>query len=305
MEERVAHRAEADPGEAGRVAGAAERAFLAAFLEDLEGNRLRLPSLPEVALRVRRLAADPAVTARRIAQALRADPALTARLLRVVNSAALRGRRPIEDPQQAVARLGVERLRQMVAALAVHQLLHGRRARRTRDRLAALWRHSTRVGALSHVLAHRVGGVEPELALLAGLVHDIGALVVLERLEDCPDLAGDPEAVGRLVRRLHTVVGPLVLEAWAFPQPVVEAAARHERLWEGPEAGEARTDRVVDVVTVANLHAHLGSPHPLGAVPWDRVPAFARLGLAPEDSVAAVREARQELLELERALAAG
>ena len=286
MEERVAHRAEADPGEAGRVAGAAERAFLAAFLEDLEGNRLRLPSLPEVALRVRRLAADPAVTARRIAQALR-------------------GRRPIEDPQQAVARLGVERLRQMVAALAVHQLLHGRRARRTRDRLAALWRHSTRVGALSHVLAHRVGGVEPELALLAGLVHDIGALVVLERLEDCPDLAGDPEAVGRLVRRLHTVVGPLVLEAWAFPQPVVEAAARHERLWEGPEAGEARTDRVVDVVTVANLHAHLGSPHPLGAVPWDRVPAFARLGLAPEDSVAAVREARQELLELERALAAG
>ncbi len=284
---------------AGAEGGPAEQAFLAGFLEDLAGNRLRLPSLPEVALRVRRLAADPAVTARRIAQALRADPALTARLLRVVNSAVLRGRRPIEDPQTAVTRLGVDRVRQLVSALAMHQLLHGQRARRTRAQLLALWRHSTRVGALSYVLAHRTGAADPDLALLAGLTHDIGALAVLDRLEDHPELAAEPAAVARLVRRLHVVVGPLVLEGWGFPGPVAEAAARHEELW---RPGEGPAD-LTDLVAVANLHAHLGTDHPLGRVAWDEVPAFARLRLTPEDSVAAVAEARQELAELQQALA--
>jgi len=155
------------------------------------------------------------------------------------------------------------------------------------------------------VLAHRVGGVDPELALLAGLVHDIGALAVLERVEGRPALAADAGAVERLIRRLHAVVGPLVLETWGFPASAVEAAARHERLWEAREGPDGMVHRVVDVVTVANLHAHLGSAHPLGSVPWDRVPAFSRLGLAPEDSVAAVREAREELADLERALAGG
>lgn len=271
-----------------------EKQFLSAFLEDLNSNRVVLPSLPEVAARIRKLVNDPKVTARQVARVLSTDPALSARLLKVVNSTVFRGREKIENVQNAVARLGNTQLRNLVTTLVMQQLYEARGTTNTRQRLKELWAHSAKVAALSYVIAQRLTRLEPEQAMLAGLIHDIGTLPILRRAEAYPQLATNPAALEEVIKHLHTVIGPFILDEWGFSPEMVAACSRHEDVWrdEGPDLD------YVDVVIVANLHSHLGTGHRLTQVDWGEIPAFAKLGLTPKESIAMIDAAREDLQEV-------
>ena len=271
-----------------------EKQFLSAFLDDLNRNRVVLPSLPEVAAQVRKLVNDPKVTAKQVARVLGTDPALSARLLKVVNSAVFRGREKIENVQNAVARLGTAQLRNLVTTLAMQQLYQARGTAHTRQRLKVLWSHSAKVAALSYVIAQRYTRLEPEQAMLSGLIHDIGVLPILRRAEAYPQLASDPAALEEVIKHLHTIIGPLILDEWGFLPELVAVGSQHEDVW---RTGGAELD-YADIVIVANLHSHLGSDHRLTQMDWGDIPAFAKLGLTPKESMAMLDAAREELQEV-------
>jgi putative nucleotidyltransferase with HDIG domain len=153
------------------------------------------------------------------------------------------------------------------------------------------------VAAICHALA-AFARLKPDQALLAGLVHDIGALPIIKRAEDIPELADNEEMLDNIVRRTHAEIGKAMLSKWEFPQSLVDAAAEHEnlaRMHEGPPD-------YADLVTVANLQSYVGEDHYLSSVEWAGVPAFAKLGLDTDVAVVDMEEKSEEIREVQAAL---
>ncbi len=272
--------------------------FVSVILKDVKHNCLKLPSLPEIAMRVRRTVEDEDSTAAQIAKLVGVDAALSARLLRVANSSMYRGDRPIENLQTAVARLGGKVIRSLVSSLVVQQLYQSPSSA-VRQRMKELWSHSIEVAAMSHLLAARFTSLDPEQAMLAGLLHDIGGLPILSRAEDFPEILAEPRLLEEALDKLHVVIGKLILERWNFPADIVAAVAEHEDLSRYTAAVD-----YVDIVQVANLHSYIGKPHRLAHVNFGDVPAFAKLGLTPDQSMSAIEEAKAGIAEMRSLLAA-
>lgn len=276
-----------------------EKKFLSDFLADLNANRVVLPTLPEVAMQVRKAVGDPQATAARIERIINSDPALSAKLLKVVNSPAYRGSEPITNLRMAITRLGTNMVRNLATGLVMEQLYQVTSTDNIRQHLKNLWLHSTRVAALSHVIAKRYTKLKPDEAMLAGLIHDIGTLPILNRAGLFPELLQDDDRLVAVMQRLHTMIGPAVLDEWGFARELVIVSAEHEDIYQVRD-GEAD---YVDVIIVANLHSYLGTNHRHAKINWDEVPAFAKIGMTPEESFAAMEEARDEMREMQGILA--
>jgi putative nucleotidyltransferase with HDIG domain len=272
--------------------------FVAGLLDDIKNNRLKLPILPEVAIKVREAVGNENASAGQIAKIVSTDTSLAARLLQVANSPLFRGAVKIESVQNAIARLGVPQVRSLVTSLIMKQLFQTK-SPILKKRMQKLWEHSTEVAAISHVLARKFTQLKPDAAMLAGLIHDIGALPILVKAEEVPELANDQQALDEVIRKLHASVGRLILEAWKFPEELVNVATQHEDLLRN----SAQVD-YVDVVLVANLHSHIGSGHEHARVNWSDIPAFAKLNLTPDQSIKALEEARGDMSEMKSLLAA-
>lgn len=274
-----------------------EEKFLSDLLDDIYHNRLILPTLPEVALKVRSVVNDPNATAGQIAKVIATDVSLSARLIQVANSPLLRGNKAVDNLQTAIARLGNVLVRNLVTGMVMEQL-HQARTPLLRARLTVLWQHSTQVAAISHVLATHFTTLKPDEALLGGLIHDIGALPILARAEKVPELMADKEALDRVISHLHTQVGKAILEAWDFPADLISVVAEHEDL----DRDKTPTVDYADVVLVANLQSYIDSSHPHSNADWEHIPALAKLGLSPEVSIVKMEETAEDVQEVQRLL---
>src|SRR5690554_80920 len=155
------------------------------IINDLEKGKLVLPTLPEVALKVREVANNPEVSANQLAEVISTDAALSARLVKVANSPLYRGRIEIESVQTAVSRLGIPLVRNLITSLVMEQMFlppNKRLEKRMRD----LWQHSIEVAAASQVIASKHPHIPNDEALLAGLIHEIGALPILMKAAAMP-----------------------------------------------------------------------------------------------------------------------
>jgi putative nucleotidyltransferase with HDIG domain len=268
---------------------------------DIKSNRVTLPALPDIAIKTRALLEDPKVTAAQIAKAISADVVLTTRLIRIVNSPLYRATAPIDNVKSAVTRLGNANVRSVVTTIAVEQIYQDKLASPLKRRLLQENReHSMMVAALSYFIAHRYTSINPEEAMLTGLIHDIGKLPILEYAELYPDLTADEEALGRLLDILHPRVGVLVLRTWKFQPEMIAAVGEHENLQRDPPSDTGLTD----VIIVANLLSYVGSQHRYTQLDWSEIPAFRRLALTPEESIATMKTAREQIHGIKQLLAA-
>lgn len=272
--------------------------LIADILVDLKANRLKLPTLPQVALKINDVIASPDATAKTVAKVISTDAALSARMLQVANSPMVRTAAPAENVQAAVTRMGMSIVRNVVTSFMVNQLFHSKHDT-LRKRIATLWNHSARVAAISHVLANRFTKLKPDEAMLAGLIHDIGELPLIAKAEHNTQLADNPEALDKLSEKLHATLGKVIVQTWHFSPELITAVAEHENLTRDSEQLD-----IADVVTVANLLSYAGKNHQLTRVDWTTVPAFGKLGISPEDSIATLEEARDEIAEIVKLLTA-
>ena len=257
-----------------------EEVFVNELIDDLESGQLQLPTLPEVALRVRDVVDDEDASASQIADIIAQDAALSARLIQVANSPLYRGRQEIDRLSMVISRLGNKLVRNLVTSQVMKQMFQA-----TNDmvdqRLRAVWEHSVQVAAISRVLAGNTPGVTPDQAMLGGLLHDIGTLPILYRAEEREELLATPGLLDQLITRLHTRIGGAILQHWKFPASLVAVAAEHENL-ERTHAGPAD---LVDVVQVANLQSYMDTEHRLAKVDWSSVSAFQRMGFDDVDEI--------------------
>jgi HD-like signal output (HDOD) protein len=275
-----------------------EDKFITSLLDDITHNRLVLPSLPEVALKVRKLADDPYSPAEKIAKIISTDAALSARLLQISNSVFFKGLNPVENVRTAVVRLGGVCVRNVVTSLVMDQLYNVKQSAAVKSQLHKLWVHSTRVAAISQVFARRFTSLNADEALLAGLIHDIGTLPILSRAADFPEMLKNPAALNNVIENMHQDLGKLILEDWHFPENLTNVAAEHEDI----SRDLAPIPDYTDIVIVANMHSYLGQKNCQKRFDWENVPALKKLGLTPEQSISALGEAKTEIIEIQKLL---
>lgn len=277
---------------------AAEEKFLDKLLEDLENDKLVLPTLPEVALKVRDTLENEDSSLHDVAKIITSDAALAARMIQVSNSPLLRASRAIETVEAAVTRMGSNMIRNLVTSMVMEQMFQAT-SDVTDKRLRKIWEHSTEVAAISHALANQFTKLQPEQAMLAGLVHDIGALPILSRAEDYPDLLEDEATLDRIINDTHCTIGAEILRKWNFPEELIAVAEKHEDLERNSENGAD----YVDVVIVANLQSLIDTDHRHTKVDWATVPAFEKLGLQSDVSIVDMDETNANIEAARAALA--
>jgi len=254
---------------------------------DVVLERLRsdvsLPALPEVVARMESTLADPEVDVREVARLVMTDPVLSGQILRMANSAYYaRGGTPVANAQAAVQRLGMRAVRGLVYALSLPRLFPSG-ADAGMHRL--LWKHALAVASMGRELVGEIGGTaaEKDLAYMAGLVHDVGSLVMarvdpgyrefLDRAASRPvdaqwderdlcDLEADEYGID------HAEVGEIFLvERWKMPQPIPLVVRHHHDMGWAETARDETTRRLVAILNVANgVCDHAG-------LSWDRMPA--------------------------------
>ncbi|MFC1747284.1 HDOD domain-containing protein [Pseudomonadota bacterium] len=273
-----------------------ESQLLSKFMDDINNNRLNLPTLPEIAMKVRKMVQDPNTSAAQISVVIGSDPALSAKLLQVSNSALYRGTQQIENVQHAITRLGSNVVRNIVTGIVMAQLYQPPGNKYINQRLKGLWLHSTKVAAISHVMARQHTKLKPDQAMLGGLIHDIGAIPVFSEASNIPELLEDENLLNRIVYKLHNLVGTSILDEWNFPQELIDIVSNHEDL----DRDSGSDIDYVDVVTVANILSYIGTSHRLAKLEWTEIPAFKKFGLSPEQSIKAMEEAQEEVAIIQR-----
>jgi len=274
-----------------------ENAFLEDLYQAIDQKKLTLPTLPEVALKVRDAVENDNSSAGQVAEMIATDAALSARLLQVANSPLYRGRNPIDNLQLAVARLGTKLVRSLVVSLIMQQIFQA-----TSDlldkRFRQTWEQSVQIAAISRVLAQNLKHLDKEQALLAGLIHNIGALPVLTMAEKYPQLLEDEAELDRVIDALSPRIGQRILKEWDFPESLVRVPANFLDLhYEGGNQAD-----YVDVVIVGRLQILIDQDHPVNEVDWNTVPAFAKVGLEPEIQVIDIEGVAEDVAEIEHIL---
>lgn len=269
--------------------------FLDGLVEDIQHNRIVLPTLPEVANKVIEVVEDQNTNAEVLTRIISTDAALAGRMLQVVNSPLMRGHSEISDLKIAVTRLGNRLVRNLVTSLVMEQLYHAKSAI-LKKHMRKIWLHSTQVAAISYVFADRYTKLEPDQAMLAGLVHNIGALPIIKRFEQNLQLLKQNGFLEKTISDNHTIIGRAIMELWHFPEELITVVIEHESL----ERYHSDDIDYADVVMIANLHSYMGTDHPYTKINWTEIPAFKKLGLTPEESIEALEKARDDVTELQK-----
>ena len=266
------------------------------LIHAIENDELVLPTLPEVALRVREAAEDPDIGIPQISKVIGNDAALTARIIKVVNSPLLRSNKEITDLQMAVSRLGINYTCNLATGLAMEQMFQA-----TSDvidrKMREVWNRSTEIAGICHVLCRSYTRLAPDQATLAGLVHQIGALPILTYAEDHAELMNDSISLNHVIERIHPVIGDKILRTWDFPLPIAVVPGEYLDFTRNSEKVD-----YVDIVQVATLQSYLGTKHPFTQLDWSGISAFAKLGLDPnidmqaEDELSNAMEAAMSML---------
>ncbi len=203
--------------------------FIQDVSDDLASGSVSFPTHIEATLKIRRLVDDPDIAADSLARAIATEPLLATKLVRLANSAALHpGGAPVADVRAAVIRVGFAHVRTLVIAVAIDQLRQARELGPYQDSARALWEHSLNVAALSYVLAKKLTRLNPDTALYAGLVHDIGQFYLLSRVPEYPELLDSRADLSALMFELHQSVSHTVLESLATPEQIIRAVDDHE-----------------------------------------------------------------------------
>lgn len=264
---------------------------------EIENKKIQVPTLPEVALQVREAVESNNVGADAVARIIAQDAAMAARLLQVANSPLYPGNHNIDSLSHAVARLGLRLVRSLVISLAMKQLFQANSPALGRQ-FRKIWDDTLQVAAISRVLADRVPQLENEQAMLGGLIHNIGALPILMKIDQYCGLKVEESFVTDLIEHAGPYIGAHIMEHWHFTDSLANIPTACHDLSYDP--GPAPT--YADIVLVARLQHLSFTAGPGALLDWSRVPAFSKIGMEPEEIVLSMEEPAGKIAEVRRVL---
>ena len=271
--------------------------------QDLVARNVRLVSLPEVCIQVQTLADSPHTSAEDIGEVIGKDTALTSRLLKLVNSAYFSLPRKVDTVTRAVNMIGTRELRNLTMAASAAEVFA--RIPGNLIDMATFWQHSVYCGLVARNLAQHCNVLHSERLFTAGLLHDVGRLLMLMKL---PDETAEAESLRRqsdkdiceleqqLVGFDHAEVGQVLLLHWNMPANLCASILYHHNPREAHDAHlEAALIHIADQVT----HSAQQCKDPLGSQFYDPYGALLDSDLHAMDiSSAAISCSQTEALSL-------
>ncbi|MGY2171022.1 HDOD domain-containing protein [Pseudomonas gingeri] len=246
------------------------------LVASIDNDDLVLPTLPEVALKIREAAEDPEISVSTLSKVIAGDTALSARLIKVVNSPLLRASHEVTDLHTAITRLGVNYSSNLAIGLVMEQIFHAR-SEVVEQKMRDVWRKSLEIAGISYVLCRDYTSLKPDQAALGGLVHQIGVLPILTYAEDHYELLADPLSLDHVIESIHPLLGDKLLRVWDFPERLVKLPGQYQDL-----ERDSGTLDYVDLVQIATVFCHQGTTQPYADVPLASLAAFRRLRLDPD-----------------------
>jgi putative nucleotidyltransferase with HDIG domain len=235
--------------------GAALKAQRFQMLEDIAtelGGEVIFPTHFDAVLRLRKVLQDPNQSIAGIAAVVSLEPLISAKLLHLANSVALNpDGREVVDIKSAIARLGINTVRTAAMSIVMHQLLRAKGMAEFTEISRLLWDHSIQTAAAARIIARHMTKLNPDEAMLAGLIHDLGAFYMLYRATQYEELRHRPESVKYLIIQWHESIGVSLLNALGIPQEIVVATEDHDQMRAPPTP--IRT--LAEVIYVANMLA--------------------------------------------------
>ncbi len=248
--------------------------------QDLLARVAAIPPLPAIASRILELADNDNTSALMLANVVSADQGLTAQLIKASNSSFYGFTRRVTTVREAIVLLGFKQVRQMSVSAS---LMNNFRQRDTDDgfNLDLFWGHCVVVAIIAESVARATRAAKPEDAFTAGILHDIGRLVLRQAMPGEYNKAmaltttsgislGDAEV--RVTGYAHDEVGRALADHWRFPEHLVDTLGRHHS-----PGLTVEHDGLTGIVSLANrLSWHYGllcgyepSAAPTGPVPPD------------------------------------
>jgi HD-like signal output (HDOD) protein len=275
--------------------------FVQLLAQELSAGKVELPSFPDVAIRIRKVLADEDVKIDQVVRVVGSEPTLAARLLQVANSAAVnRSGKAVTDMRKAVQHMGLNMVRSAAIAFAMAQMKKANELKGLEVPMAALWQRCTAVAAMSHVVARRLTKLNPDSALLAGLLHGVGELYILTRAHKHPALFADRPVYETIVRDWHVSVAQALLENWEISEEIVRAVSEFEDL-ERRHSGPADLS---DVLTVAHLMVSYQDFPESIELNMQGVGAVQRMALDVTAYSNIIHESKDDIQDLQEALGA-
>jgi putative nucleotidyltransferase with HDIG domain len=260
----VAHQFLLKPCDPDALRGAIERAtslvevLNSKMLTSMVGSLKDLPSLPRTYRELRDVLSQPDASINQVVRIVEQDVAICAKVLQLVNSAFFGVTRNISDIKTAVSYLGINVLQNLVLSVEAFRCFQTKKPIPGFS-IEEFYSHSQLTARIAGGMPRK--GILPSAIVVAGLLHDVGKLVIAERT---PDHFARALAGAKLEKRplfsieeelcgvSHAEAGAYLLSLWGLPYPVVEAVAHHHH----PERIPQSHIDMISVVYVANLLAH-------------------------------------------------
>ena len=277
--------------------------FIRALAGELSGGKVDLPSFPEVAVRVRRILSDPKSSVDQVVRVVGSEPALAARLMRIANSASLnRSGKPILELRTAISRIGYNMVRSASISFAMAQIRNSNKLAGLEHYLQDVWLRSTRVAAFSYVLAKACtrSRINPDEAMLTGMMHSIGKLYVLTRAAAHPELFANSAVLDEILEQWHPSIGKAILENWEFSEAMAQAVGEQEE----HDRSEPEIADLSDILAVAVLMARHSEDLPALQADLKDMPGALRLDLSDARMASVIKESATEVSALSEALGA-
>ena len=277
--------------------GNQEFEFVKQLARDLARGDIKLPSFPAVVVRIRGMLEDEACDFAQVGKVVSADAVLVSRLFVFANSAYHnRSGEKVASLEAAIARLGLELVRNTALSLAVKQLMLAEKHKSVVGYVRNIWARSMRIASLSFALAELSDDVNEESAFMCGLLHEIGMLYILTKAKDFPDFLGDDASLKEVLNEWHTQVGRSIVEAWGFPKEVVQSMDPVEFLNEHTHVPAAPVDAVYAATRLLDISEDDWS----GLV---NLPACQKLNVNEESLPRLVTAYRDKLASVQQSLA--
>jgi len=197
------------------------------LVEKIKQDSLVLPTLPEIALKVRQAADNPEINLGEMSEIISHDPALSLGMLKVANSSLLGRRVKAETVNQAVTRIGLRQIKSIATAMALKQVFI------SKNKIVSMylnksWEKTVDIASVAITLMtfylknHKHSSLMLDTVTLAALVHSIGVLPILTEAEKHPDIFANPTFLQQAIIKLASDIGAEVTRAWGFSDEFIE-----------------------------------------------------------------------------------
>ena len=266
--------------------------LMSGFFQHYNTEELNIPSVPDVAIKLRNAMQNDASIAD-VVKIIHHDPVFSAKLIGLANCPLYLGATPVKSCLEAVIRIGLNATRNLVISLSINRVFKTT-SPLIKKYLDEIWKESLSVSIISFVLATTTKQVNPEEALLAGLISNIGTVPFLSFAANFPKEYFTESDIELALPYIRGPVGYKVLRDWGFVEEYLKVPLYADDWYQNNSEKLSLTD----IVVLSRLHNKIGQKNTPDLPVISSIPAASKLknfSLSPELSLNILHEAKQQI----------